>query len=364
MDADFWQQDRGAPFGLHPALATNHMHHSQAVLTHLQHQQQQHNQPQHFLAQQSSPPPLHHIPLNSGQQDNSLAIADQQHQHLHRQHRQHEHQNQNLTHLGAEQSHHLLLNAAAAAAAAAHLSGVVKSNEMSSSTAINDDKINSINNNNTNKNNNSNKQNITTKQEPHAANSNSNGGVYGVNTANINTLTQHTTSSEHQQQGQLIHSSQHIHKQQLEDLHHQIQQQTHHNERSRILSTHNNVTHKHENPQENIHSHDLHQLQQHQHQHQQHLAAEAEETSHKNADSSTLDQQQPQHLLPISVPRTSPIGSTSPLHLSVLAQTPTSSPQPSLTSPSGGSSTPDLKFSTDNNNKLPNDMQVRKYLNI
>lgn len=391
MDADFWQQARGAPFGLHAALATNNMtpHHSQVVhMQHHQHQQlqQQHHQPHHHLPEQS-PASQVHMSQNTGaiQQEDAAAMTEHQHQHHHQQqsllhnhqqhnhineeqqHQQHDQQNQtnsaHLTHLGTEQSHHLLFNAAAAAAAAAHLSGVVKSNELTDAT---DKMVNNNNNSSSNNNSNENNEQLTiAKQEPHATNgintyvannsgNNSNNNSQS-NTKQVNEQQQITTSQLHKpQQLQQQHEQNPLKFEQqpssprslpLEALQHQLQQQIQQQQQK-----HNK--HNPENAQQHLHqqnhSHNLH--------HQQPPPAT---TSLNVIDNNSTQQQTDQHHHQVST--TGPLTPTSPIRISSLVhhQTPTSSPQPSLTSPSGGSSTPDLKFSSDNN-KLPNELQVRK----
>ncbi|XP_037950497.1 zinc finger protein 236 isoform X2 [Teleopsis dalmanni] len=309
MDADFWQQARG-PFGIHAAaaVATNQLQ------QHHHYQQHQHSNHPHQVQQQlqQQQPDLRH--------NNQL-----QHHSIQQQ---------------SEQSHHLLFNAAAAAAAAAHLSGVAKSNELQSNCANRDAVI--INKHESNERISPEKQDpmlITSNQQQHQKFQTN---LSGTSTSSTGSLQQHL-------QQQLQH--------QLQSHQHNISDSG--GEKNNSL----NESVKHEqikNRQSgfNINSNEL-QMQQlsQQQEHSLLLPTPAPETStlpailtqqqHKQHQEQQQQhqQKQQQQLRP----------TTPPLQVSTLTHPPSQSPQQSLT-PSGSSSTPDIKF---NSEKLVNEIQLQ-----
>ena len=407
MDTDFWQQTRGAPFGLHAALATNHMSHHVQAPPHMNHQQQHQsnyhhqNQPHHHITEQSPAVQIHIQDNNSVEQDDDIALTEQQQRHhlqqqqqlthhqqlQHHQHLVHNEQQQQHTQLASEHNHHLLFNAAAAAAAAAHLSGVVKSNELCATATSGDKLINNNNNTNTNSNsninnninnnNNNNSDNNSSainndepnavavaKQEPHATNSSNN---MTLNAQYVSSVT--AGNSAHTQQSSITSEHQSHHKQHLlkfeqgvpsqgslplEAFQHQLQKQI---QQTKPHTTQNVISSDDHKQDSQHHS----QLLQNTHHHKQNLQQQQTQQQQQqppvtNTGDNNLGQTDHQQ-------STTQIPPTSPSRITALTHhhTPTSSPQPSLTSPSANSSTPDIKFNNNSdNNKLPNELQVKK----
>lgn len=360
MDAEFWQQARG-PFGLHAAaaLATNQLHHHHQQNP-LQHQQQQsHSQQQQHI---QSSVQTHHV-----QQSQHLAnvttgaVAHQDQQ-----------QQQSSSTLPPQeqhqQNHHLLFNAAAAAAAAVHLSGVVKSNELQNGINVSGVATSSPTTQG------------DTAEGNNNASGNSNGSCYNkagsserlsisVKQEIKAVSTSAATSNQHQQQQQQSKYQPNVHNA-IDVLHHQLQQQLQqqHNLVSRTsdgdetgafnnqlkaqpvsgLSSSNSAHQQHaqaqntqSRPRNSIHAHHQQQEQHHQ-QLPTHAQSQPKQLQQSNGQQHEMG-----------------AGPSSPslIHSGVgaTALVPLHSPQQSLT-PSGGSSTPDIKYNSD---KLVNEIQVR-----
>uniref|UniRef100_A0A1A9ZGG4 Uncharacterized protein n=1 Tax=Glossina pallidipes TaxID=7398 RepID=A0A1A9ZGG4_GLOPL len=373
MDADFWQQARSGSFGLHAAaaLASNHIGHHHThhqaqqttvgnVVAQLHHPQQLHQQQQHLSGQVASADQQIHQ-LTSP----SIISAPQQHHQPH------------LSQLCTEQNHHLLFNAAAAAAAAAHLSGVVsKSHELDSTNITQDEDNNDILS--TNKSRNGECSSAATKQELQSA-------LPGCSNNLLPTTTNstHTDNNIHHQQSlqlQTVQQQQQPLKYEhesctsnnlpIEALQQQLQQQVQHQqqqisadkpERDSGIQTEKHIANS-------LHANHHHNLQQ---EHQQRHSQQAQltvSTVGRSGDNS--NNESPTHLQQLRMqsqerrspqdtqPPTLPLHTEGPLQINTFAKNgpTTTSPQPSLNSASGGSSTPDLKFNNENN-KVPGELQ-------
>uniref|UniRef100_A0A1B0BEM4 Uncharacterized protein n=1 Tax=Glossina palpalis gambiensis TaxID=67801 RepID=A0A1B0BEM4_9MUSC len=380
MDADFWQQARSGSFGLHAAaaLASNHIghHHShhQAqqtsvgnVAAQLHHPQQLHQQQQHLSGQVASADQQIHQ-LTSP----PVISASQQHHQPH------------LSQLCTEQNHHLLFNAAAAAAAAAHLSGVVsKSHELDSTNITQDEDNNDILSGNKSRNGNNNEcSSAATKQElsaiPGCSNNllpTANNGTHTDN--NHEQSLQLQTVQQQQQPLKYEHEACTSNNLPLEALQQQLQQQVQHQEQqiSADKAERDSGIQSDKHIANSLHASHHHNMQQEHHQrHSQqtqltiNAVGRSGDTSH-NESPTHLQQLRMQSLerrsSPDTQPPTLPLHSEDPLQINTFAKNgpTTTSPQPSLNSASGGSSTPDLKFNSENN-KVPGELQVSISISI
>ncbi|KAL9911147.1 zinc finger protein datilografo [Glossina fuscipes fuscipes] len=377
MDADFWQQARSGSFGLHAAaaLASNHIghHHShhQAqqtsvgnVAAQLHHPQQLHQQQQHLSGQVASADQQMHQ-LTSP----PVISASQQHHQPH------------LSQLCTEQNHHLLFNAAAAAAAAAHLSGVVsKSHELDSTNITQDEDNNDILSGNKSRNGNNNEcSSAATKQElsaiPGCSNNllpTANNGTHTDNNIHHEQSLQLQTVQQQQQPLKYEHEACTSNNLPLEALQQQLQQQVQHQEQqiSADKAERDSGIQSDKHIANSLHASHHHNMQQEHHQrHSQqtqltvNAVGRSGDTSH-NESPTHLQQLRMQSLerrsSPDTQPPTLPLHSEDPLQINTFAKNgpTTTSPQPSLNSASGGSSTPDLKFNSENN-KVPGELQLQ-----
>ncbi|KAI9575542.1 hypothetical protein GQX74_015573 [Glossina fuscipes] len=376
------QQARSGSFGLHAAaaLASNHIghHHShhQAqqtsvgnVAAQLHHPQQLHQQQQHLSGQVASADQQMHQ-LTSP----PVISASQQHHQPH------------LSQLCTEQNHHLLFNAAAAAAAAAHLSGVVsKSHELDSTNITQDEDNNDILSGNKSRNGNNNEcSSAATKQElsaiPGCSNNllpTANNGTHTDNNIHHEQSLQLQTVQQQQQPLKYEHEACTSNNLPLEALQQQLQQQVQHQEQqiSADKAERDSGIQSDKHIANSLHASHHHNMQQEHHQrHSQqtqltvNAVGRSGDTSH-NESPTHLQQLRMQSLerrsSPDTQPPTLPLHSEDPLQINTFAKNgpTTTSPQPSLNSASGGSSTPDLKFNSENN-KVPGELQVSISISI